>query len=153
MERMVDQSGIFGVTFNVISAHCNFSETTQAEKVVDRAGKFEERNSSNAQINQNEGDFSPVQVSTAIDDRSGRPDDNQANKIQKPKKWRPRQNGATRCILRSRSGCKNSEKFLVDDELLLQASSHANSSHEASLEPIFERREDLGKHNVHTHFP
>ena len=30
---------------------------------------------------------------------------------------------------------------------------HASSSHEASLEPITKRREDLGKHNVHTHFP
>ena len=27
------------------------------------------------------------------------------------------------------------------------------TSHEASLEPIAKRREDLGKHNVHTHFP
>ena len=27
------------------------------------------------------------------------------------------------------------------------------SSHEPSLEPIAKRREDLGKHNVHTHFP
>ena len=27
------------------------------------------------------------------------------------------------------------------------------SSHEASLEPIEMRREELGKHNVHTHFP
>ena len=28
-----------------------------------------------------------------------------------------------------------------------------SSSHEASLEPIFKRREDLGKHSVYTHFP
>ena len=32
------------------SAHSKFSENTQAEKVVDRSGKLEERNSSNAQI-------------------------------------------------------------------------------------------------------
>ena len=31
--------------------------------------------------------------------------------------------------------------------------SHASSSHEASLEPTFKRREDLGKHSVETHFP
>ena len=37
---------------------------------------------------------------------------------------------------------------LVDDEIPLQGSSHASSSHEASLEPIAKRREDLGKHNV-----
>ena len=42
---------------------------------------------------------------------------------------------------------------LVDDEIPLQGSSHASSSHEASLEPTTKRREDLGKHNVHTHFP
>ena len=42
---------------------------------------------------------------------------------------------------------------LVDDEIPLQGGSHASSSHEASLEPITKRREDLGKHNVHTHFP
>ena len=42
---------------------------------------------------------------------------------------------------------------LVDDEIPLHGSSHASSSHEASLEPTTKRREDLGKHNVHTHFP
>ena len=49
-ERDVDQSIIFGVTRNTYSAHSKFSENTQAEKVVDRSGKPEERNSSNAQI-------------------------------------------------------------------------------------------------------
>ena len=42
---------------------------------------------------------------------------------------------------------------LVDDEIPLQGGSHASSSHEASLEPTTKRREDLGKHNVYTHFP
>ena len=41
----------------------------------------------------------------------------------------------------------------MDDEIPLQGGSHASSSHEASLEPINMRREELGKHNVHTHFP
>ena len=49
-ERMVDQSGKSGVTFNVTSAHSNFSEDMQAEKVVDGSGKPDERDSSNAQI-------------------------------------------------------------------------------------------------------
>ena len=40
----------------------------------------------------------------------------------------------------------------MDDEIPLQGGSHASSSHEASLDPITKRREDLGKHNVHTHF-
>ena len=42
---------------------------------------------------------------------------------------------------------------LVDDEIPLQGGSHASSSHEVSLEPNTKRREDLGKHNVHAHFP
>ena len=42
---------------------------------------------------------------------------------------------------------------LVDDEIPLQGGFHASSSHEASLEPTTERREDLGKHSVYTHFP
>ena len=41
---------VFGVTRNTYSAHSKFSENTQAEKVVDRSRKPEERNSSNAQI-------------------------------------------------------------------------------------------------------
>ena len=49
-ERDVDQSIGFGVTRNTYSAHSKFSENTQAEKVVDRAGKLEERDSSSAQI-------------------------------------------------------------------------------------------------------
>ena len=49
-ERVVDQSGKSGVTFNVISAHSNFSEDIQIERMVDRSGQLDERNSSNAQI-------------------------------------------------------------------------------------------------------
>ena len=48
-ERMVDHSKS-GVTFNVISAHSNFSEDIQTEKMVDRSGQLDERNSSNVQI-------------------------------------------------------------------------------------------------------
>ena len=48
-ERNVDQSLVFGVR-NPYSAHSKFSENTRTEKEVDRSGKPEERNSSNAQI-------------------------------------------------------------------------------------------------------
>ena len=41
---------------------------------------------------------------------------------------------------------------LVDDENPVHGDSHASSSHEASLEPTFKRREDLGKQSVGTHF-
>ena len=36
----------------------------------------------------------------------------------------------------------------MDDEIPEHGGSHASSSHEASLEPIFIRREDLCKHSV-----
>ena len=49
-ERMVDQSGKHGVTFNMISAHSKFSEDIQIERMVDRSRQPDERNSSNAQI-------------------------------------------------------------------------------------------------------
>ena len=41
----------------------------------------------------------------------------------------------------------------MDDEIPEHGDSHASSSHEASLEPILKRREDLCKHSVYTHFP
>ena len=51
MEReKVDQSVNFGVTRNTISAHSNFSEDIQTERMVDRSGQPDERNSSKAQI-------------------------------------------------------------------------------------------------------
>ena len=46
---MVDHSRKSGVTFNVIRAHSNFSEDIQTEKMVDRSGQPDERNSSKAQ--------------------------------------------------------------------------------------------------------
>ena len=49
-ERNVDQSVNFGVTRNTLSAHSNFSEDIQIEKMVDRSGQPDERNSSKAQI-------------------------------------------------------------------------------------------------------
>ena len=41
----------------------------------------------------------------------------------------------------------------MDDEIPEHGDSHASSSHEASLEPILNRREGWGKHSVKTHFP
>ena len=99
-------------------------------------------------------------MSTTVDDRSVRPDNNQANKKPKPNKKEPKREQGD--PLFADSGRASSEipewlqefrENLVDDEIPLQGGSHASSSHEASLEPIAKRREDLGKHNVHTHFP
>ena len=76
-------------------------------------------------------------VSTTVDERSGRPDIDEASKKPKTYKKTHRENGETRYILISRTGCKNSEN-LVDDEIPEHGDSHASSSHEASLEPIQE---------------
>ena len=85
--------------------------------------------------------------------RSGRPDDTQANKI-------PKTNKEETTIERGDPLCSEIPEWLqefrenlADDEIPVHGDSRASSSHEASLEPIFKRREDLGKHSVYTHFP
>ena len=93
-----------------------------------------------------DSDISPVPVSELVDE----PVEIQANQI-------PKETTIERGNL-----CDDSEipewlqefrENLVDDEIPIQGGSHASSSHEASLEPIVKRREDLGKHSVYTHFP
>ena len=101
--------------------------------------------------------ISPVPVSHSVDDRSGQPDDEtQANET-------PKTNKKETTIERGNPLCSDDSEIpewlqefrenLVDDEIPIQGGSHASSSHEASLKPITKRREDLGKHNVHIHFP
>ena len=93
-------------------------------------------------------DISLVPVSELVDDRTGKLVETQA-KI-------PKTNKEETTIERGNL-CDDSEilewlqefrENLVDDEIPLQGGSHASS-----LEPTTKRREDLGKHNVHTHFP
>ena len=101
-------------------------------------------------------DISPVPVSELVDDSSGRPDETQANKIRKTNKKET-------TIARGDPLCSDDSEIpewlqefrenLVDDEIPLQGGSHASSSHEASLEPIAKRREDLGKHKFILIFP
>ena len=76
-------------------------------------------------------DISPVPVSNSVDDRSGRPDETQANKI-------PKTNKKETTIARG-DPCDDPEipewlqefrENLVDDEIPLQGGSHASSSHE-----------------------
>ena len=88
----------------------------------------------------NSSDISPVQVSTTVDDRSGRPE----------KTTIERGNSLNSEIP---EWLQEFRENSVDDEVPERGDSHASSSHEVSLEPTTKRREDLGKHNVHTHFP
>ena len=96
---------------------------------------------------------SPVQVSTSVDDRSRQLDETQANKIQKPNKKKTTIERGNPLDSEIPEWLQEFRENLVDDEIPVHRDSHASSSHEASLEPTFKRREDLGKHSVHTHFP
>ena len=91
-----------------------------------------------------ESDISPVHVPTKVDDRSGRLDDTQANKNQKPNKKESKKEQSESLCSEIPEWLQECKENLVDDEIPLQGGSHASSSHEASLEPIFKRREDLG---------
>ena len=100
-------------------------------------------------------------VSTTVDERSGRPDIDQASKNPKTNKKEPqKERGDT--LLKERDNPLHSEipqwlqefrENLVDDEIPEHGDPHASSSHEVSLEPTFKRREDLCKHSVYTHVP
>ena len=98
-------------------------------------------------------DISPVQVSNSVGDRSGRPDETQANKTPK------NHNKETTTERGNPSNSEIPERLqefsenLADDEIPVHGDSHATSSREVSLEPTTKRREDLGKHSVYTHFP
>ena len=98
-------------------------------------------------------DSSPVPVSELVDDRSGQPDETQANKIPKTNKKEPPIERGNPLDSEIPEWLQEFREILVDDEIPLQGGSHASSSHEVSLDPTFKRREDLGKHNVYTHFP
>ena len=97
-------------------------------------------------------DISPVQVSNSVDDRSGRPDDTQANKSTKTNKKETTIERSDPLYSEIPEWLQEFRENLVDGEIPEHGDSHASSSHEASLEPIFKRREDLGKHSVYTHF-
>ena len=97
-------------------------------------------------------DISPVPVSYSVDDRS-RTQANKNSKINKKETAIKRGNPLCSDDPEIQEWLQEFRENLVDDEIPLQGGSHASSSHEASLEPTTKRREDLGKHNVHTHFP
>ena len=79
-----------------------------------------------------------MQVSNSVDDRSGQPEETTIERGNSLNSEFP-------------EWLQEFREILVDDEIPLHGDSHASSSHEASLEPIFKRREDLGKHSVKIH--
>ena len=97
-------------------------------------------------------DTSPV--STSVDDRSEQPEEPKPTKFRKkPNKKEPLIEQGNPLYSEISEWLQDFSENLVDDEIPVQGGSHASSSHEVSLEPTFERREDLGKHSVYTHFP
>ena len=85
-------------------------------------------------------DTSPVQVSTSVDDRSGQPDETTIERGNSLNSEIP-------------EWLQEFKENLVDEEIPVHGDSQASSSHEASLEPTFKRREDLCMHSIETHFP
>ena len=81
------------------------------------------------------------------------PEEIQANEIPKTNKKETTMERRNPCDSEIPEWLQEFRENLVEDEIPLQGGSHASSSHEVSLEPTTKRREDLGKHNVHTHFP
>ena len=118
-------------------SHCSTSSSSSSSSPTASEIKTREREDQTA------SDISPVTVSTTVDERSGRPDIDQANKNPKPNKKEPKRERSD--PLFADSGRASSEiperlqefrENLLDDEIPLQGGSHASSSHEVSLEPI-----------------
>ena len=120
--------------------HCSTSSTSSSSSPTVSEIQTRERE------DRTESVISPVHVSTTVDERSGRPDENQANKTPKPKKKEiERSNPLCSDIL---EWLQEFKEILVDDEIPEHRDSHASSSHEASLEPTSTRSAGLGKHSV-----
>ena len=105
----------FKDTFKTGETHCSTSSSSSSSSPTVNDTKTRERE------DRIESDISPVTLSTTVDERSGDP--MLINPIPKKKEkqkegetrcWR---NGETRYILKSRSGCENSE-ILVDERVL-----------------------------------
>ena len=83
-------------------------------------------------------------VSELVDDRKGKPEEIQANKIPKPNKKRDHDRTGNPCDSEIPEWLQEFRENLVDDEIPLQGGSHASSSHEVSLEPTTKRRGGFG---------
>ena len=88
-------------------------------------------------------------VSELVDNRSGKPEEIQVNKIPKPNKKETTTGQGNPCDSEIPEWLQEFREILVDDEIPKQGESHVSSSHEVSAEPITKRREDLGKHSVY----
>ena len=127
-------------------SHCSTSSSSSSSSLTVSEIQTQERG------DQTESDISPVHVSTTVDDRSGRPDTDQANNIPKPTKKESKKEQSDSLYSEIPEWLQVFRENLVDDEIPAHGDSHASSSHETSLEPIFKRRGDLIKHSVYIHY-
>ena len=85
----------------------HFSSSSSSSSSSPTVGEIQVREREDA----TNSDISPVPMSNSVDEGSGQPDEIPANKNPKPIERNPRGNRATRCVLKSRHGCKNSVKI------------------------------------------
>ena len=159
-----------GVSTSSSSGSCHSTSRTPSRQEIDHPTSSSSSSSSpttsssdsetGQREDQSEMDSPPVSVSTTVDERSGRPDVDQANKTLKTNKKEP-QKEREDPLLKERGDPLYSEipewlqefrENLVDDEVPERRDSRASSSHGLSLEPTSKRSEDFGKHSVYTHF-
>ena len=146
--------------------HCSTSSSSSSSSPTATSSDNETRE----REDRTESDSSPVPVSSAhveemierwnplfAADSGVRSQTNQNPKTNKEETTIERRNplfsDSGRASSEIREWLQENREHFVDDEVPERRDSHASSSHEVSLEPIFKRREDLGKHCVYTHFP
>ena len=111
-------------------SHCSTSSSSSSSSPTESDTETRERE------DRIESDISPVTVSTTADERSGRPDDTQANKTPKRNKKEPKMERGDPLLTDSvRVSCEipgwlqEFREILVDDEIPVHEDSHASSSH------------------------
>ena len=80
-----------------------------------------------------DSDISPVPVSNLVDDRSGQPEEIQANKTPKTNRKEPKMERGNPLNSEIPEWLQEFKENLVDDEIPQHGDSHASSSHEASI--------------------
>ena len=110
--------------------HCSTSSSSSSSSPTGTSRDNETRE----RENRIESDISPVTVSTTVDDRSGQPVVDQANKFPKTNKKVPQIHRGNPLSSEIPEWLQEFRENLVDDEIPQHGDSHASSSHEVSLE-------------------
>ena len=104
-------------------SHCSTSSSSSSSSPTVSDTKTRERE------DRIESDISPVTVSTKVDDRSGQPVVNQANKISETHKKEPQIDRGNPLCSEIPEWLQEFIENLVDDEIPEQGDSHASPSH------------------------